>query len=66
MTEKILTRRMAEDNVIKAEKELEPMILLRASKTIPKGLADLKVCRAELALKTAQSRLLEVVRDGEK
>ena len=66
MAEKILTRRMAEDNVKKAEKELELMILLRASKTIPKGLADFKVCRAELALKTAQSRLLEVVRDSEK
>lgn len=46
--------------VEEARRELEAMIVLRASKTIGAGLANLKVCRAELALKTAESRLKEV------
>ena len=65
MSEKITIKRIAEDAVKKAEKELESIRVLSASKTIGKGLADLKLCRAELGLKSAKKVLAEILKGGE-
>lgn len=65
MCDKVILKRMAQDAVKKAEKELESMQVLSASKTIGKGLADLKVCRAELELKSAKRVLAEILKGGE-
>jgi hypothetical protein len=57
------SRAVIEKKVEAAQRELESMIVLQASKTIPSGLAALKVKRASLELAAAKRALVEFNRE---